>query len=105
MFWTIFSFWYKYFFIALKYSKGGYSLIWIPYAFICMYSAFVNSDHITPIVSTIPALLAKSSMLWSSIFFIYTNKDLRSFIEWRRKTPFFISPRSATSTHSPAARN
>ena len=42
-----------------------------------MYSAFVNPDHITPFVSTIPALLAKSSMLWSSIFFIYTNKDLR----------------------------
>jgi len=42
-----------------------------------MYSAFIDPDHITPAVSTIPALFAKSSMLWSTIFFIYTNKDLR----------------------------
>ncbi len=42
-----------------------------------MYSAFINPDHITPAISTLPALLTKSSMLWSTVFFIFTNKELR----------------------------
>jgi hypothetical protein len=43
-----------------------------------MYSAFVNSDHISPIGATLPAMFAKSSLAWSTILFIHSNQEIES---------------------------
>jgi hypothetical protein len=53
-------------------------LTWSPYAFVTLYSAFVNPDHITPVGSTLPAIFAKSSTVWSTIFYIFSNKNIKS---------------------------
>lgn len=45
-----------------------------------MYSPFINSDHISPLYSTIPAMFAKSSFVWSTIMFIFSNNQIKSKI-------------------------
>jgi len=42
-----------------------------------MYSAFINPDHISPLAATIPAMFAKSSMVFSTVLFFYSNKPIR----------------------------
>jgi len=37
-----------------------------------------NIDHITPFISTLPALLAKSSVVWSTLLYMFTNKTIKS---------------------------
>jgi hypothetical protein len=56
---------------------AGFMLTWTPYAFVSLYSAFFNPDHITPLMTTIPAILAKTSMALSILFYIFTNKELK----------------------------
>ncbi len=41
---------------------------------------FFFSDHITPIISTLPALFAKSSVVWSTLLYMFTNKTIKSKI-------------------------
>jgi hypothetical protein len=45
---------------------------------VTLYGAFIDPDYITPVYSTIPAIFAKSSTVWSTIFFIITNKSIKS---------------------------
>jgi hypothetical protein len=42
-----------------------------------MYSAFIDANGVAPLVGTIPAIFAKSSMLWTSVIFISSNKKIR----------------------------
>ena len=56
---------------------AGFMLTWTPYPFVSLYSAFFNPDHITPLMTTIPAVLAKTSMALSILFYIFTNKELK----------------------------
>ena len=41
-----------------------------------MYTAFFESNWINPLVGTSLAIFAKSSMLWSPILFIFSNKTI-----------------------------
>ena len=45
-----------------------------------MYSALINSSHVTPLASTLPTMFAKLSMVLSSIHFICSNRKIRSKI-------------------------
>jgi len=53
---------------------------WSPFALVTLYSSFINPDHITPLASTFPAVFAKSSTVWSTLFFIFSNKNIKSKI-------------------------
>jgi hypothetical protein len=61
-------------------------LTWSPYAFVTLYSSFVNPDHITPVGSTLPAIFAKSSTVWSTIFYIFSNKNIKSKMSFKRSS-------------------
>jgi hypothetical protein len=61
---------------------------------VTLYSAFINPDHITPFGSTLPAIFAKSSMVWSTIFFIISNKNIKSKMNLIK----FLSRKKKTST-------
>lgn len=50
---------------------------WIPYSFVSMYSAFVNASHLGPFMSTLPSMLAKSSIVWPTMFYMFSNKIIR----------------------------
>ena len=51
---------------------------WTPYAVVSFYGAFIASDDIAPIAGTIPAYFAKSSMVWSTLFYVFTNRKMKS---------------------------
>ena len=58
------------------FSIGIFLISWTPYALVSMYSAFIDSNDITPLVATLPAMFAKSSTVLSSIFYILSNKKI-----------------------------
>ena len=57
--------------------KVGYLISWCPYALVSMYSAFIDPNDISTMVSTIPSMFAKSSFVWSTILFIYSNSEIK----------------------------
>lgn len=50
---------------------------WSPYAFVSMYSVFVNAKHISPFASIVPSMFAKLSLIISTIHYIYANKSIK----------------------------
>ncbi len=67
--------------------KAGYLITWTPYTFVLLYNSFKSSEHKDyPILSNISAVLAKSSVVWSTLVYILTNKNIKSKIFLFRKT-------------------
>ena len=59
-----------------------YLIAWGPYAIVSMYSAFINDPPLSPIIATIPALFAKSSIVWPAVCnLILMNKERKKFFE------------------------
>ncbi|KAF0763140.1 rhodopsin-like, partial [Aphis craccivora] len=63
---------------------------WMPYSVLALMIAF-GGVHISPVVSIIPALCAKSSICWNPIIYIGLNTQFRS--AWKRflKIPGTVS--------------
>ena len=57
--------------------KVGFLISWVPYAFVALYSAFINPEHISEFDATLPAMFAKSAALWPSVLYSYANKNIR----------------------------
>ena len=55
-------------------------LTWLPYSISSMYIAFVDEIGLGPMAETLPAMFAKSSMVWRTIYYLYTNEQFRSKI-------------------------
>ena len=51
-------------------------LSWTPYTIIAAYETF-SPYPIHPLLVTFAAILAKSSMIWSSVIYIFYNKQIR----------------------------
>jgi hypothetical protein len=62
--------------IALMSFVASFTISWMPYSIVCLYVAFWDTD-IPPLLGTLPAIFAKSSMLWSSLFYLFTNNQFR----------------------------
>jgi hypothetical protein len=56
---------------------AGFGIAWTPYALVAMISAFVGSDIIPPMGALLPAIFAKTSMVWSTLFYIFSNKQIK----------------------------
>ena len=56
----------------------GYLVSWTPYAIVALYAAFIGD--LPPLAGTVPAMFAKSSLLWTSVLFIFSNKQVRAKI-------------------------
>ena len=56
--------------------KVGFVLSWTPYAIVTFYAAFLGHD-LAPMAGTLPAMFAKSAFLWSSVIYIYSNRQVR----------------------------
>lgn len=57
----------------------GFIISWTPYAAVAFYSAFISTD-LPPIAGTLPAMFAKSSLVWTSVLYIFSNKQIRTKI-------------------------
>ena len=57
--------------------KVGFFMSWTPYAMVTMWTSFVNEHTIGPLAASIPAMFAKSSMLWSSLLYIFSNQQIK----------------------------
>lgn len=53
-----------------------FSIAWTPYAIVAMATIF-SADLIPPMGALLPAIFAKSSMWWTTIFFIMSNKQIK----------------------------
>ena len=61
-------------------SLAIFILAWTPYALISLTSAFIDPNVSEGLNGTIPAILAKSSMVWTPVFYIFLNKTIRAAI-------------------------
>ena len=58
----------------------GFLLTWLPYGIVSLYSVCIKSDHFSPLVSMLVILFTKTSIVWSTLFYLITNKKLKSKI-------------------------
>jgi hypothetical protein len=65
--------------ISILFYIGGFLITWTPYTIVFLYNCFKNiNDESQPILSTISAVFAKSSVFWSTLFYILTNRNIKS---------------------------
>lgn len=74
----------------------GFMFTWSPYALVCLYTAFINSKRLDDIYETLPAIFAKTSLLWTSLHYIYSNRNIKNniFRERNRSSKSFASEKS-----------
>lgn len=58
----------------------GFLLTWLPYAIVSLYSACIKSEQFRPLVTMLAILFTKTSIVWSTLFYLITNKKLKSKI-------------------------
>ena len=58
---------------------AGFMCAWTPYAVVAMYIVFVDSKGFSPTVEAVPSMIAKSSMLWTSVLYFVLNKNAYRF--------------------------
>lgn len=57
-----------------------YLVCWIPYGVIALLATFGKPGVVTPVASTIPSILAKSSTVCNPIIYILMNKQVRHIL-------------------------
>ncbi len=67
-----------------------------------MWSSLIDPGHVTPLASTLPAFIAKSSMLWSSLFFIFSNQKVKKRLAIGRETTFTDKSQQENSSFNTA---
>jgi len=73
-------------YIHFIYIKVIFLVCWTPYAVVALYSAFINEQGVKPLLGTLPALFAKSSTVWSSMFYLFLNKKIRKKLFCNKKS-------------------
>ena len=68
---------FKPFLIKISFLTGMFMTSWLPYGIVCIFRVFWDSKHLTPFLSTLPAMFAKSSLVWTPLFYILLNKKIK----------------------------
>ncbi len=53
-----------------------------------MYVAFINEHALTPMAEILPAMFAKSSLVSTTIFYMYSNKQIKKRLTTKLFTNF-----------------
>ena len=56
----------------------GFLISWAPYFSISLFSYFITSNNMTPLLTTLPTLLTKSSFVWTSLLYLLSNNKIRT---------------------------
>ncbi|CAF1150452.1 unnamed protein product [Brachionus calyciflorus] len=65
---------------SMIYLTTGFVISWSPYALVSVYGAFLD-QKVSPLMGTIPSMFAKSTLLWTSLLYIYSNRKIRQIIK------------------------
>ncbi|CAF3357302.1 unnamed protein product, partial [Rotaria sp. Silwood2] len=63
---------------------GGFLLAWSPYAIISIIRAFIYDKYFPPILGTIPALFAKTSVVWNPLVYVVRNGNIYYNLRYSR---------------------
>ena len=63
----------------------GYIVSWLPYAVLSFLIYFNIIIEINPVLSLIISSIGKLSFIWTSSFYIFSNKNLRARFTFKRK--------------------
>ena len=74
---------------------GGFLFSWLPYGLVSLYTALISSNGVEEFLATLPAMFAKSSLLWPTVLFIFSNKSIRKKLIYLR---FSSSSQNNTTT-------
>ena len=75
---------------------------WFPYALVSFATTFSMVDGISPLMKTIPALVAKSSGVWNPIIYLLVNSQFRNALwSYMPKIDVSISSLKAQKPNSP----
>ncbi|CAF1067890.1 unnamed protein product [Rotaria sp. Silwood1] len=67
---------------------GGYLLAWTPYSIMSFIRAFTDTEYFPPILGTIPAFFAKTSLVWNSLIYVMRNGNIRDYLPFCRNYRF-----------------
>ncbi|CAF3512718.1 unnamed protein product, partial [Rotaria sp. Silwood2] len=62
----------------------GFLLAWSPYAIISIIRAFIYDKYFPPILGTIPALFAKTSVVWNPLVYVVRNGNIYYNLRYSR---------------------
>jgi len=58
---------------------ASFMITWMPFALVSFASIFIG-PRLGPVVSTVSAMFAKSSLLWSTLFYMFSNKNIKRIL-------------------------
>ncbi|XP_052098943.1 visual pigment-like receptor peropsin [Mytilus californianus] len=61
-------------------QQCAFSLAWSPYAIHCVVSMLGITKGMSPFVATIPALIAKSSVIYHPFIYVFKNRPLKTVL-------------------------
>ena len=61
----------------------AYLASWTPYAVVSLQAIISDGDLLNPIIRTVSALIAKTSLVWPAIICLLTNKEMKETIKIR----------------------
>ncbi|XP_071168766.1 visual pigment-like receptor peropsin [Mytilus edulis] len=65
---------------TILFMIGAFSVSWSPYAIHCVVSMLGITKGMSPFVATIPALIAKSSVIYHPIIYVFKNRPLKTVL-------------------------
>ena len=80
-------------------------IAWTPYALVSFYSALIVPNGVGPVYSLLPAICAKTSMLWSSLFFLASNYSFKHANAAAKSDKTLTSLKSSAYEMAAAAKN
>lgn len=83
--------------IIMMIYVAGFAVTWTPYALVSMVSAFIDPHLISPLGTLLPALFAKTSMVWSTMFYILSNKQIKAKV-FKQSVPATSAAATTSST-------
>jgi hypothetical protein len=84
--------------LVAAFLVGFFLLSWSPYAVVSMYCALGDPNDIGPLTATIPALFAKSALLWPSLLYMVGNRNLNN--NFKRRESMRLTTFSSNSYKS-----
>ena len=55
----------------------SFILSWSPYGIFCVLKVFSNSNNLSPLLSTLAAMFAKTSLIWTPLSYILLNIQIK----------------------------